>query len=260
MKSKLLPVIEILIEQLPEFSEKELFAMLLCGEIKIDGETIRDPRRKVDPLKLIVPERKRWVSRGGIKLEHALDVWKIDPEGKTILDAGSSTGGFTDCLLQKGAIKVHSVDVGYNQLDYKLRIDPRVNVLERTNIMSVSVLEPEPNFAVADLSFRSISGAASVILKLTTENLLIALIKPQFELAETAGFDGVIRDREVLNDVLRATALAVEKEGVRLHAVLESPIKGGKGNVEFLFQLSLAHSTSQFSNTGIIDDFIKGNC
>ncbi|HAK46312.1 MAG TPA: TlyA family rRNA (cytidine-2'-O)-methyltransferase [Spirochaeta sp.] len=248
--------IEVLSERYDEYSVKELYSMIMCGEIKVNGETIREPRCRILPDAETVFTSRKWVSRGGEKLDHALSSWNIDTAGKVVLDAGSSTGGFTDCLLQRGVGMVHSVDVGYNQLDYRLRKDGRVNVLERTNIMSITSLDPQPQFAVADLSFRSITGAASHILRITAGNLLIALIKPQFEIPETEGFDGIIRDKKLLHEVLMSTAAGLQDEGIEVAAVLESPIKGGKGNTEYLFMLSIPLDMKKFSNREIIQLFL----
>lgn len=250
-------LIEILIEEFDEYNSKELYSMIMCGEIKVHGETIREPRCKINQDSEIRLASRKWVSRGGEKLNHALKEWDINVEGKTIVDAGSSTGGFTDCLLQNGAVKVHAVDVGYNQLDYSLRTDSRVNVLERTNIMSIDSLEPAPDFGVADLSFRSITGAASHILRITEDNLLIALVKPQFEIPETEGFDGVIRDTSLLHEVLRGTAKNLETEGVQIEAILESPIKGGKGNTEFLLRLKYLPGNCPKGNEDLVGQFIS---
>lgn len=257
MKTKAVPLINFLVEKFQEYSEKELYSFIMCGEIKVGDETVRDPRRKIKSESSVTLKARKWVSRGGEKLEHALVTWNIDVSDKVVVDAGSSTGGFTDCLLQRGAGKVHAVDVGYNQLDYKLRTDKRVNVLEKTNIMSVKELEPSPAIGVADLSFRSIKGAASHILRLTTENLLIALIKPQFELPDIDDFDGIIRDRVILHDVLRKTAKGLEDESVKIHAILESPIRGGKGNIEFLFKLSVAGTRELILNREIIEEYLS---
>ncbi|MBI9109033.1 MAG: TlyA family rRNA (cytidine-2'-O)-methyltransferase [Spirochaetales bacterium] len=257
MKGKKLPIIKVLTEKFYEYTEKEFYAMIMCGEVSVDGETIRSSQQKVDPEKEIVFRRRRFVSRGGDKLDFALAKWDIQAEGRVVLDAGASTGGFTDCLLRRGALRVHSVDVGFNQLDYNLRTDPRVNVLEKTNIMSISVLEPPPHFAVADLSFRSITGAASLILKLTTQNLLIALVKPQFELVQDDDFDGIIRDKAVLESVVRDTARRLGDDGIKVEAVLESPIKGQKGNTEYLFRLSQGESGSNTDNILFLDTFFN---
>ena len=257
MKAKKRPLLDILTEKCSEYSPKELYSMIMCGEIRVNGETIRSSKAQVVPDADIIITSKKWVSRGGEKLEHALNEWTIPVAGMVVVDAGSSTGGFTDCLLQRDASLVYSVDVGYNQLDYSLRINSRVKVLERTNIMSVDMLDPRPHFAVADLSFRSITGAASHILRLTQDNTLIALVKPQFELPETEGFDGVIRDTKLLYEVIRTTAVNLQTEGVSLKAVTKSPIKGGKGNTEFLFLLSLFKPGETATNEAVIDAFIE---
>ena len=146
-------------ERYPQKKESELFAYVLCGNVYCDGEKIRETSRKIDSRSELEIRTKKYVSRGGYKLEGALDEWGIDCRKKIFVDAGSSTGGFTDCLLQRGASLVYAVDVGYNQLDYSLRNDSRVVVRERCNIMELDDLEPAPHMGVADLSFRSIAGA-----------------------------------------------------------------------------------------------------
>lgn len=257
MKAKKIPLIKILSRQFEEYSEKELYAMIVCGEVSIAGETIRSPQQKVNPDSEVNFKKRRFVSRGGEKLDFALKEWAIEAEGRVVLDAGASTGGFTDCLLQRDAVYVHAVDVGFNQLDYKLRTDDRVNVLEKTNIMSLTVLEPQPDFAVADLSFRSITGAATLILNITSGNLLIALVKPQFEIEQDDDFDGIIRDRDVLKSVVTDTAVRLGDGGISVEAVLESPIKGQKGNTEYLFRLSLALPGCKNDNSRTVIDFFN---
>lgn len=261
MDKKKIELIELLSQRFSDYSRKELYSMIMCGEIQVDGETIRNTRQKINQDSILNLKAKKWVSRGGEKLEHAITCWNISVEGKIVLDAGASTGGFTDCLLSHGASAVHAVDVGYNQLDYKLRTDGRVHVLERTNIMSVEKLDPLPDFAVADLSFRSIKGAAAHILGLTGGNMLIALIKPQFEVeaSEVTGFDGVIRDERLLNKVLKETAYALEEENILIIEILKSPIKGGKGNTEFLFRLKTAESNQKVNNQAVLNTFLNLN-
>ena len=147
----------------------------------------------------------KYVSRGGFKLEKALSEFGMDVTGLVMLDAGSSTGGFTDCLLQNGAKAVHSVDVGFNLLDFKIRNDSRVVVHEKQNIMTLTkeALVPAPQAAVADLSFRSIKGAASHILDLVGDTWLIALIKPQFEVPKwQENFFGVVDDPDLMRQTL----------------------------------------------------------
>ncbi len=157
-----------------------------------------------------------------------------------MLDAGSSTGGFTDCLLQRGAKLVHSVDVGFNQLDWKLRTDARVIVHEKQNIMTLEALDPTPQAAVCDLSFRSIKGAASHILSLCGGTWLISLIKPQFEVPRwQENFFGVVEDPDLLERTMRNVHQALEEDGVGIKKLIRSPITGRKGNMEYLALLML---------------------
>ena len=241
-KGKRRPLLHHLQDRYPDYGKDELWAFIECRQVLVDGEICPDSRRLIDTESRIAFSFPTFVSRGGEKLEHALAHWGIDVSGLTMVDAGSSTGGFTDCLLQHDAHTVHAVDVGYNQLDYRLRNDDRVIVHERTNIMHVHKLNPQPHAAVADLSFRSITGAASHILALTTQKWMISLIKPQFELRrETEEFSGVITQEATLAEVLLAVfdALAVENVGIK--AMIESPIQGRKGNREFLALLREDH-------------------
>lgn len=234
---KKLSLIEIVSKQFPETHRNVLYTKIMCGEVLVKGEKISNPSSKVSIDSDIKIVEKKYVSRGGLKLEAALDRWNIDVNGKILLDAGSSTGGFTDCLLKRGAVRVHSVDVGYNQLAYSLRTDKRVNVLEKTNIMHINELTPLPDLAVADLSFRSISGAARHIINLTTEKWLIALVKPQFEIDSKIypDFAGIIREKRVLNNVLNSVLEKIEKDRLSVEKIMFSPVKGRKGNTEFLF-------------------------
>lgn len=220
----------------PHLERKELFTEVMCGKVRIDGETIKDPKRKVSVESQPEISIKKYVSRGGYKLEQVLKLWDIDVEGRGYLDAGSSTGGFTDCLLQSGASFVHAVDVGYNQLDYSLRVDDRVHVHERTNIMDVEALEPKPYGSVADLSFRSISEAASKILSLVEGKFLIALVKPQFEVENPDdSFDGIIRDSGEILRVAKNVFFKLREENCFVSRIDLSPVKGRKGNQELLF-------------------------
>ncbi|MBN2658406.1 MAG: TlyA family RNA methyltransferase [Spirochaetales bacterium] len=232
-------LLDLLCRQFPDLDRKELFTEIMCGKVKINGETIRDPKRRVASDSLPVIDRKKYVSRGGYKLERVLKFWDIDIDGKGFLDAGASTGGFTDCLLQNGASFVHAVDVGYNQLDYSLRVDTRVYVHEKTNIMHLESLDPRPSGAVADLSFRSISDAASRILSLTTDHFLIALVKPQFEIRRPDdNFDGIIRDSGEILRIAMEVLNRLREEGCFVSRVDLSPVKGKKGNQELLFLIT----------------------
>jgi 23S rRNA (cytidine1920-2'-O)/16S rRNA (cytidine1409-2'-O)-methyltransferase len=243
-KRRISPLYTVLKTRYEDFSEKELYSLILCGHIRVNGGILRDPKAPVEPDCRVEFLGRRFVSRGGEKLDHGLAVFGIDVEGLVVVDAGSSTGGFTHCLLSRGAAAVHAVDVGYNQLDYSLRQDPRVIVHERTNVMDFHDPHPVPHGAVADLSFRSIRGAASHLLSLTTDQWLVALVKPQFEYPDPPEeFDGVIREKEVVREILRDTLAGLEAEGIFLHKAVVSPITGRKGNREFLFLLRTAGSS-----------------
>lgn len=252
------PLLEILQKLYPEKEKKELYARILCGEVHCGGATLRDPQQRLSPEITLELVAKRYVSRGGYKLEAALSEWNISVQGALMLDAGSSTGGFTDCLLQRGAQGVYAVDVGYNQLDYKLRRDRRVTVMERTNIMELRELTPPPVGAVADLSFRSLSGAASRILDLTLEKWAVALIKPQFEWdSPEADFNGVVTDGAVIREIIIDLAARLRRDGVLLKGLLPSPIHGRKGNREYLGWLVLAGGQSGGAAGGLTSEEIK---
>jgi len=179
-----------------------------------------------------------WVSRGGIKLDHGLEHFGFDVTGAVALDVGSSTGGFTDVLLSRGAAKVYAVDVGTNQLAWKLRQDPRVNVHEQTNARNLTNgIIPEPiDVIVCDASFIGMAKVLEAPLKLARAGaMLIALVKPQFEAGRLeVGKGGVVRDAQVHRRVCDEAAAWVETQGWRVLGVAESPITGPEGNKEFL--------------------------
>jgi len=179
-----------------------------------------------------------YVSRGGLKLEKALEYFDISPEGRVCLDSGASTGGFTDCLLQRGVEKVYAIDVGYGQLAWSLRSDNRVTVMERTNIRYVTpdMLDEKPELAVLDLSFISLALVLPVIRKLLTQpGEVICLIKPQFEAGRgKVGKKGVVREPEIHKEVLDAFIQNAGKSGYILKCITYSPVKGPKGNIEYL--------------------------
>ncbi|NNM66568.1 MAG: TlyA family RNA methyltransferase [Spirochaetales bacterium] len=230
-------LLDYLVELFPDQTRESLFARILCGDVDVDGERIKDPKTRVNPGAGVALSSKKFVSRGGLKLEAALELWKPAVEGRVWLDAGASTGGFTDCLLQRGAKLVHAIDVGNNQLAWKLRSDPRVKVQEKMNIMDVKELDPQPFGATADLSFRSLRGAARKILSLTTGNLLVALVKPQFEwLDPDPKFSGIVPDQRS-SKILEILFADLASEGVRVRDCILSPIRGHKGNQESLVWL-----------------------
>lgn len=238
-RPKLLPVLKVLAERYPEHGKDRLTAFIVCRNVLVNGDLCTDPHAKVPQDAAIRFTSDKYVSRGGLKLEHALQSWRLDVSGLVMLDAGSSTGGFTDCLLQHGAELVHSVDVGFNQLDWKLRTDDRVQVHEKQNIMTLESLDPPAAAAVCDLSFRSIKGAASHILSLCGGAWLVSLIKPQFEVPRwQEDFFGVVEDRQLLEQVMLNVYQALREDGIGIHGLLRSPITGRKGNTEFLALLT----------------------
>lgn len=234
-----IPLIGLLRGKYPALPLEKIKAKVIAGAFKVNGETVRDPRKKIPKDAEVEEISKLFVSRGGIKLERALAFWNIRVRDKVFIDAGSSTGGFTDCLLQRGAAFVHAVDVGYNQLDFSLRRDKRVLVRERTNIMDCSEFQPPADAAVADLSFRSVIPVAEHILKVTLEDWALVLIKPQFEYTkDDVNFDGVVEDRGILRDILVKVITRLGKRGINVVDLLKSPIPGRKGNMEFFAYIS----------------------
>lgn len=214
---------------------------VMAGLVYSEQERLDKPGMKVDediPLTIkgkLIP----YVGRGGLKLEKALKVFTVDVRDKIMMDIGSSTGGFTDCALQSGAKLCYAIDVGYNQLDWKLRNDPRVEVMERTNFRYVTedmLKNGLPNFATIDVSFISLKLILPVLKNLLLENSdVITLIKPQFEAGrEQVGKKGIVREKKVHIDVLEKILTFAQNEGFALYGLTFSPITGGDGNVEFL--------------------------
>jgi 23S rRNA (cytidine1920-2'-O)/16S rRNA (cytidine1409-2'-O)-methyltransferase len=218
------------------------------GRVLVGGTPAGKPSTLVDmgdPVELVGPAG-RFVSRGGDKLEAALERFSIDVTGRRALDAGASTGGFTDCLLHHGAANVVAVDVGYGQLAWSLRIDDRVTVLERTNVRDLrhDDLPFEPEVLVADLSFISLRPVVPVLAELATADAdLVLLVKPQFE-AERGDVEpgGVVRDAEVWARAIGDVAAACAGSGLAPIEVMASPIRGPAGNVEFLLH-AVGHGT-----------------
>lgn len=218
-------------------------AAIMAGLVFVDD-------RRVDKVGVRIAAEARievkgdaigYVSRGGLKLEKALDSFQIDVAGLVALDVGASTGGFTDCLLQRGARKVYAVDVGYGQLAWKLRQDPRVVSLERTNIRYVTrELIPEPiDIATVDTSFISVTKfLPAVDSLLTPEGRMVVLVKPQFEAGRSqVGKKGVVRDPEVHREVLAHICDFAHTLSLRLLGLTHSPVLGPEGNIEFLLYL-----------------------
>jgi 23S rRNA (cytidine1920-2'-O)/16S rRNA (cytidine1409-2'-O)-methyltransferase len=232
---------QLLVERGLVESRAKAQALVLAGRVFSGERRLDKPGLGVAPdtvLELRGPSSP-YVSRGGIKLAHGLDHFGIDPKGMVALDLGASTGGFSDVLLQRGAARVYAVDVGHGQLDWRLRNDPKVVVLERTNARYLNrELIPEPlDLVVCDASFISLRLVLSAALQLTLPGAcLVALIKPQFEVGKgLVGKGGVVRDpalhAQVCADIAR---WLTEEQGWQVLGITESPITGPKGNREFL--------------------------
>jgi len=221
-------------------SPAEAQALIVAGDVELDGTRRLKPGQLVaSNASVSLVEKPKWASRAGLKLEHALDAFEIDPAGMAALDAGASTGGFTDVLLARGARVVYAVDVGRAQLIDRLKRDPRVVSMERTNLRDLREL-PEPiDLATLDLSFISLRVALPAVRSLLTEGgRVVALVKPQFEaMREDVPHGGVVRDPAVHARVLREVAAGAREAGLSAADVIRSPITGKDGNVEFLMDL-----------------------
>lgn len=225
-------------------SRERARGMILAGLVKVSGTVVTQAGTRVaEDVRIEVdgPEHA-YVSRGGVKLEGALDDLSVDPAGRVCVDVGASTGGFTDCLLQRGAALVHAVDVGYGQLAWKLRTDERVRVLERTNMRKLAPrsLDPAPTLAVIDASFISLK----LLLPPTAEQLdppaeIVALVKPQFEVGRgKVGKGGVVRDPDARRAAVDDVVAAATDLGFRTRGVVDSSLAGAKkGNVEVFVHL-----------------------
>ncbi len=219
-------------------SREKARALILAGQVLVNGQKIDKAGHAVDSASRIeLLEQARFVGRGGLKLEAALDHFNIDPAGKTCLDIGASTGGFTDCLLQRGAARVYAIDAGTAQLDWKLRTDPRVISKEQLNARYLTPADvPEPiHLAVCDVSFISITMILPVLPQFLTGNAeMVILVKPQFELERhQVGKGGIIRDPALHQQACRRVDDAVRHLGFET-AIIPSPVLGAEGNQEFL--------------------------
>lgn len=254
--------LDVLLVELGYFDSREkakaaiMAGLVLNGTERIDKAGTKLPRDAVITVK---GAPHPYVSRGGLKLEKAISHFGLDLKEAVMLDIGASTGGFTDCALQHGAALVYAVDVGYNQLDWSLRQDERVRVMERTNFrhMTAERLDgPQPDFATIDVSFISLKLILPVLAQLLQPGgLTVALIKPQFEAGrEHVGKSGVVRDSAVHRYVLREVLSFAQDQGFKLEALTYSPITGGEGNIEFLALWRLDGAEGAFD-----PDFINVN-
>ena len=211
--------------------------------VRAGGAVVEKPGRLVavdEPL-VVEGDPPRYVSRGGDKLAAALDAFSVDPGGRVCLDVGSSTGGFTDCLLQRGAMRVYAVDAGRGQLHERLRRDPRVVVMERTNAryLSTGDLPERPSLATIDVSFISATKVTPAVREVCADGAdVVLLVKPQFEAPRAAvGSGGVVRDPQVREAALERVLGELADQGFSRRGVITSPITGGDGNVEYLAHL-----------------------
>lgn len=227
-------------------SRQEAQTAIMDGAVLVNNEKLTKPGTNVSESDSIELRsgfaKQKYVSRGGLKLEKAIEHFKIDVKGRICLDVGASTGGFTDCLLQYGAAKVFAVDVGYGQIDWKLRTDKRVVVKERLNAryLTASMLyeenAPRANLATMDCSFISLTKILPAVIDSIDESFseTICLIKPQFEAGRESVNKGVIKDRKVHVEVLKTTLEFVAGRNLSIGGLTHSPLKGPKGNIEFL--------------------------
>ncbi len=221
-------------------SRERAQVLIFAGQVLVNGQKQEKAGELVpeDAAIRIVGEKLPFVSRGGLKLEAAFKEFRIVVEGKVALDVGASTGGFTDCLLQHGAKRVYAVDVGYGQIAWKLRQDPRVVTIERTNIREIDPsLLPDPiDIAVADVAFISLEKVIPAILKFLKHDAeIIALIKPQFEVGKAqVGKGGIVRDEAARTAAVSRIIAFVRGKGFEVKGVIPSPITGQDGNVEYL--------------------------
>ena len=234
-------------------SREKAKAIIMSGSVYVDGQK-EDKAGQTFPEEANIEVRGstlKYVSRGGLKLEKAMECFDVSLSGKICMDVGSSTGGFTDCMLQNGAVKVYAVDVGHGQLDWKLRNDQRVICMEKTNIRYVKPedIEDRIQFSSIDVSFISLTKVLGPVKELLTDDgEIVCLIKPQFEAGrEKVGKHGVVRDASVHKEVIDMVmnyAVSINFEVLNLEF---SPVKGPEGNIEYLLHL-LKHQSEEYSN------------
>lgn len=226
-------------------SREKARALIMAGQVLAGDRVLDKPGALVpEDTPIHLREQLPYVSRGGTKLSHALDAFTLDVRDRVAIDVGASTGGFTDCLLQRGARRVYAVDVGYGQIDLRLRRDPRVILLERTNIRYLTHLPEAPDLATIDVSFISLEKVIPPVLNLLEqEGLILALVKPQFEAGkERVGKGGVVRNPAVHRAVLERLCRWALDMGLTVRGMTASPILGPAGNREFFLLLDRSGS------------------
>lgn len=241
---------------------------VMAGLVKHNGILVDKPGQQMAVEAELSVDRPLhpYVSRGGLKLERAIKTFDIDFANQIVIDVGASTGGFTDCALHNGAAHVFAVDVGYGQLAWKLRIDERVTVLERTNFRHVSpaLFQPQPAIAVMDVSFISVKLLFPKLLEvLTVPATIVSLIKPQFEAGRAdVGKGGIVRDAAVHHRVLSEHIAMGQSHGLHLTGLTYSPVTGGDGNIEYLAGWArntneVAASAHRLTITGLVEEVVQ---
>ena len=221
-------------------------ALILAGDVLVNGQRETRAGHQVNITDIVdLRQKPRFVSRGGEKLDHALEAFGIDASGLVVADLGASTGGFSDCLLQRGAARIYAVDVGHGQLNLRVRDDERVIVMEKTNARYIESLPEAVDLVVIDVSFISLSLMYPVVARvLKPGGVCVPLIKPQFEAGrDEIGKGGVVREPRIHRAVLERTADLAEANGLGVLGLVASPLQGPAGNIEFLSNLHLGASS-----------------
>lgn len=253
----------LIVEKGLEQSRERAKSLIMAGEVFVDGRRIDKAGEEVDiDADIEIRGGLKYVSRGGLKLEKAINSFGIDLNGKVCMDIGASTGGFTDCMLQNGAKRVYSVDVGYGQLAWKLRTDSRVVNFERTNIryLTKDKLDSELDFFSVDVSFISLTKVLPVVKEFLAEDASgVCLIKPQFEAGKgRVGKKGVVREPEIHKEVIEKICTFVQSIGFYIAGLDFSPIKGPEGNIEYLIYLkTTCKSDAKFITIDDIDNVVN---
>ncbi len=253
----------LLVERGLAASREKAKAIIMSGSVYVKGQREDKPGTNIDVSETDIEVRSnplKYVSRGGLKLEKAIEEFGIDPKGWICMDIGSSTGGFTDCMLRNGAVKVYSIDVGHGQLDWKLRNDERVVCMEKTNFryMTPDRIEDAIDLASADVSFISLDKILPPAFAILKEHgIMVCLIKPQFEAGrEQVGKKGVVRDRKVHEEVIGRILDVAAENGFAPTGLTFSPIKGPEGNIEYLLLLEKGGESKAAELTGIIKETV----
>ena len=241
-------------------SREKAKASVMAGLVYVDGQRVDKPGTSVDTEAEITVKEALcpYVSRGGLKLEKALELYEFSLENATAVDIGASTGGFTDCMLQKGAKKVFAIDVGYGQLDWKLRNDPRVVNMEKTNVryLDTDTVDSDVDFISIDVSFISLKLIFPVAAKLLADDgSLVCLVKPQFEAGRSqVGKKGIVRDASVHKEVIENVIGYGKDNGLYSHGLTYSPVTGTKGNIEYLLYMKKTPAETEPDIDGTVED------